>query len=102
MNAQSMMVGGPTANIGYQSQKIDAVNAETALNHAERREDTAIQRQVADMKAAGLNPILAATHGLSGASSAASARAVTNKAEETNALTKILSAAIMLMLGIKG
>lgn len=100
MNAQSMMAGGPTANIGYQTQKLDATTAESALTHAERREDTAIQRQVADMKAAGLNPILATNY--SGASSAASARAVTNKAEETNALTKILSAALMLMMGLKG
>lgn len=98
MNAQSMMAGGPTANIGYQAQKIDSTNAETALNHAERREDTAIQRQVADMKAAGLNPILAATHGYSGASSAASAKSIANEAEKTNALTKLLSTAIMLMM----
>lgn len=56
--------------------------------YAEMREDTAIQRQAADMQAAGINPILMATNGWGGASSAASVSRIATTAAEKNANTK--------------
>lgn len=56
--------------------------------YAEMREDTAIQRQAQDMQAAGINPILMATNGWGGASSAASVSRIATTAAEKNANTK--------------
>lgn len=74
-----------------------------ALDHAEMREDTAIQRRVADMEAAGINPVLAAS--TEGASSTASANAVYSNAQaeqasasKMQAIASLLSSAAMLFL----
>ena len=79
----------------------DTKSSAEALIHAEMREDTAIQRQVADLKAAGLNPVLAATGGYTGASSAAAVKTLSSDSDKENAKTnrmgKILSAAISVL-----
>lgn len=71
----------------------------SALEHAEMREDTAIQRAVADMKSAGINPIL----GFSGAGAASSAAGASDvsaqaqiKAQKIAGIVSIVSSALGL------
>lgn len=87
----------------------DERNSAEALAHAEMREDNAIQRQVLDMKAAGINPVLASNFG-GGASSAAAIKYVDSAATTTmassaeknananliNAITNMITSAMKL------
>ncbi len=91
-------IGNCTANT---MSNVASSTSNSALTHAEMREDTAIQRAVLDMKSAGINPIL----GFNGASAASSASASTNLSSQAqkeinkaNLAVKLFSSAAMLML----
>lgn len=82
-----------------------ASSSMSALQHAEMREDTAIQRAVADMKSAGINPIL----GFSGAGAASSAAGASDvsaqaqiKAQKIAGIFSIVSSALGLAGNLVG
>lgn len=81
-----------------------ALSQQAALEHAEEREDTAIQRRADDLQAAGINPVLAGS--TFGAAESGAAQAQVNsdaqrqqaQAANTQALASLISSAAMLMM----
>jgi len=67
-----MGIGGNLLG-GLMSQQFNSAQAQMNRDFQERMSNTAYQRQMADMAKAGLNPILAATHGGASTPSGASA-----------------------------
>lgn len=95
----------PMAGAGASQTMLDAYSSDNAaLAHAEYREDTAIDRELAALERNGINPILGFTG--NGASSAASSANVSGqasiKSQKIASLIGIVSSAMSLAAGIPG
>jgi len=92
-NFLGAIAGGLLANSGQrEANAASQASSREQMDFQERMSNTAHQREVADLKAAGLNPMLSANHGGASSPSGASYTAQNPWAESSNMVSNITSA----------
>lgn len=88
-------------NLQKDQQAFNAAEAEKNRLWQEQMSNSAIQRQVADLKAAGLNPWLAVQGGINGAATPSSAVATSSEGSAHMANSKIAMAAGVIATALR-
>lgn len=101
--ARELMTGKTDEQRASEEQAASSAQQQ-AVEHAEEREDTAVQRRMVDLQNSGINPVLAGSQ-MGFADSGAAQAAVYTKtqeqqaqAQQTQALASLISSAAMLFM----